>query len=132
MNQLSQDAINVVFGSQVKVLNIHKRQFHSSQDSAIVIKKNLNLIKGEAGGLSDHESNQKRGQADNICNQIVNDILKSMVLEKRDIKSTKPGSNGQDLKKESTKVDIKLGSNFQETKKYLPIVIKKIPEPHQR
>ena len=55
-----------------------------------------------------------------------------MVLEKRDIKSAKPGSNGQDLKKESTKVDIKLGSNFQETKKKLPIVIKKIPEPHQR
>ena len=68
-----------------KHLKIHKKLHH------IVIKKSLNLIKGEAGGLSDSVSNPKRGQVLKKCNVIVNN--------KRDIKSNTSGYNFQDDKK---------------------------------
>ena len=83
------------------VLKIHKRQVHAEKETAIVIKNSLNPIKGEAGGLSDPVSNPKRGQADIICNQIINNILESIQVEKRDMKSMKPGSKSQVFKKKN-------------------------------
>ena len=50
----------------------------------IVIKKTLNPIKGEAGGLSDQTSNPSRGQAVNICKLILSDIVKSIILDKKE------------------------------------------------
>ena len=76
----------------------------------------MNIIKGEAGGLSDTLSTPKRGQANIFSEHIINYILKSVVLHKRDLKSTNLGSNYQELKKESTNADKKPGSNCQEIK----------------
>ena len=78
----------------------------------LVIKNSLNLIKGEAGCLS----NPKRGQAINYCNQIVNEIVKC-VISKRDNESTKPESNIQVIQKDSTQVDTNPGFKFQDNKK---------------
>ena len=41
-------------------LRIHKKLTHNKKD--LIIKKSLNLIKGEAGSLSDFKSNPNRGQ----------------------------------------------------------------------
>ena len=106
------------------VLKTHKELAHSTTIHKEVIKKSLNFIKGEAGGLSDYQSNPKRGQGDIICNQIVSDVLKIILLDKRDIKSNKPCSKDQIYKNDSTPVDKKPGSNFEEKKKEIPIVIK--------
>ena len=48
-----------------KDLSIHKKTIHPTKGSLLVIKKSLNIIKDEAGGLS----NPKRGQAINCCKQ---------------------------------------------------------------
>ena len=105
------------------MLKLHKKKVHSPLELQIVIKKSLNLIEGEEGGLSDTLSNPKRGQANIFSEHIINDILKSVVLHKRDLKSTNLGSNYQELKKKSTNVDKKPGSNFQENKtKYLNLI----------
>ena len=90
-------------------LKIHKKYNHQTQVKSIVIKNSLNLIKGEAGGLSDSKSNPKRGQASNNCKTIIND--------KRDIQSNRSGFNYQLSKKESAKVDTKPGFNYQGIKK---------------
>ena len=93
----------IVLGENI--LKTHKKLVHQTKNQPIVINKSLNLIKGEAGGLSDDQSNPKRGQADLICVQIVSDVLKMILLDKRDFKSNKPRSKDQVLKKESTPVD---------------------------
>ena len=114
--QCDQCVLKVQSGSHLK---IHKKLYHSRQVPSIVIKKSLNLIKGEAGGLSDSVSNPKRGQVLKTCKFNVN--------KKRDNKSNQPGSNCQELKKESTKVDTHSGYNYQNNKKEYTqqIVIKK-------
>ena len=81
-------------------LKIHKKLRHTKKP-VLVIKNSLNLIKGETGGLS----NPNRGQA---------------ILYKRDKVSIKTGYNYQLNKKESTNVDTKSESNYQNC----PILIK--------
>ena len=74
------------------VLNTHKRLVHT-QKPTIVIKMSLNLINGEAGGLSDIMSNPKRGQVPKPCKPNVN--------EKRGKMPNQPGSNYQGIKKKN-------------------------------
>ena len=74
------------------VLKTHKRLFHT-QKPTIVIKISLNLINGEAGGLSDIMSNPKRGQGPKPCKPNVN--------EKRGKMPNQPGSNYQGIKKKN-------------------------------
>ena len=119
------------------VLLNHKRLNHPIKEPIIIIKKSLNLIKGEAGSLSDLKSNPNRGQAINVCQQILNHVVNSVILGKkdstkvdtnlglnvqgnksksvseRDKKSNIPELIFHVLKKDSTKVDIKPGSNCQ-------------------
>ena len=47
-----------------------------------------------------------RGQAYSICESILDDIIESITINKRDRKYTKPGSNVKDNIKEPTTVDI--------------------------
>ena len=89
-------------------LKTHKDLTHLYKKDPIVKKNPLNLTKGEAGGMSDCQSNPNRGHAYKNC--------KPIVSSKRDIKSKKSGSNYQINKKESTKVDIKPGFNYQTNK----------------
>ena len=56
-------------------------KFQDTKKPLLVIKNSMNLIKGEAGGLS----NPKRGQAINCCEQIVNEIV-IFSINKRDKK----------------------------------------------
>ena len=88
-----------------KAFKTHMRIHKSKEKQPIVIKRSLNLINGEAGGLPDPWSNPKRGQVYKNCNVIVK--------EKRDKKSIKTGSNYQSFKKDSTIVDKQSGFNYQ-------------------
>ena len=89
-------------------LRIHKKLNHFKQKQTSKIKNSLNLIKGEAGNLS----NPNRGQADSYCDKTIND--------KRDHRSNKTGSNYQLVEKDSTNVDTKSDYIYQKC----PTVIK--------
>ena len=61
--------------------NVDKKPGSNCQENKT---KNLNLIKGEAGSLSNPVSVQIRGQADSMWKLIINDIIKSITFNKRD------------------------------------------------
>ena len=64
--------------NEEELLSIHQKFMHPIVEPMIVIKKSLNLTKGGAGGLS----NPKKGQAIVCCEQILNDIVKSVIIKR--------------------------------------------------